>query len=48
MKPASGLARKSTTWANSSGSQKRPTGIFFSIACRCSSVNCSVIIGVLT
>src|SRR6478735_8551204 len=43
MKPASGEARKRTTCANSSGSQKRPTGMSFSRACRCCSVSCSVI-----
>ena len=48
IKPDSGDARKRTTWANSSGSQKRPTGMSFSSFCRCYSLSCSVIMGVLT
>ena len=32
MDPASGWTRKRTAWATSSGSQKRLTGIFSSIA----------------
>ena len=48
MNPASGEARNRTTCANSSGSQKRPTGTCASSACRCASVSCSVTIGVFT
>ena len=48
MKPESGEARKRTACANSSGSQKRPTGIWRSSAWRCSSFSCSVTIGVRT
>ena len=48
MKPASGETRKRTTCANSSGSQKRPTGICLMSAWRCASVSCSVTIGVFT
>src|SRR6185503_16567418 len=39
MKPASGETRKRTTCANSSGSQKRPTGICAINAPRCVSVS---------
>ena len=35
MKPDSGETRKLTTWATSSGSQKRPTGIWASSSCCC-------------
>ena len=48
MNPDNGDTRKPTTCANSSGSQNLPTGMSLSSFCRCSSLSCSVIMGVLT